>query len=128
MSPFSNTSYHRFDPLTKAGALGKIESMEIMRKIYLFLLDTVQTILIAGSIFLVIYMFLFRTFEVNVESMLPNFKDKEYVLTNLITLRMTDLKRGDVIVFKSPDQPDKDYIKRVIGLPGDTVELKNGDV
>ena len=102
--------------------------MEIIRKIYLFLLDTVQTFLIAAAVFLVIYVFLFRPFEVKGESMLPNFYDKEYVLTNLIILRFQTPKLGDVIVFKAPPEPDKDYIKRIIGTPGDTVSIKEGKV
>lgn len=102
--------------------------MSILRKIYNFLIDTVQSILIAAAVFLVIYIFLFRPFEVQGESMYPNFQDKEYVLTNLITLRTTPLKRGDVIVFKAPPDPEKDFIKRIIGLPGDTIMIQNGDV
>jgi signal peptidase I len=102
--------------------------MEILRKIYSFLLDSVQTFLIAAAVFLVIYMFLFRPFEVKGNSMFPNFHDGEYVLTNLIVMRFQNLKQGDVIVFKAPPDPEKDYIKRVIGLPGDKVLIKNGDV
>jgi signal peptidase I len=102
--------------------------MWILRKIYYFFVDTLQSILIAASIFLVIYMFFFRPFQVNGESMHPNFEDGEYVLTNLITLRFHDPVQGDVIVFKAPPDPEKDFIKRVIGVPGDSVMLKDGDV
>lgn len=99
--------------------------MNILRKIYYFLLDTVQTFLIAAAVFLVIYVFLFRPFEVKGESMYPNFYDKEYVLTNLISLRFQNPTRGDVIVFKAPPDPEKDYIKRIIAIPGDTVSIKD---
>lgn len=60
--------------------------------------------------------------------MYPNFKNGEYVLTNLIALRTSKIHRGQVIVFKAPPDPTKDFIKRVIGLPGDTVMLQSGDV
>lgn len=102
--------------------------MEILRKIYTFLLDAVQTLLVAAAVFLVIYMFLFRPFEVNGESMFPNFHDKEYVLTNLIALRFGNPKLGDVVVFKAPPDPEKDYIKRIIGIAGDSVMIKDGNV
>lgn len=102
--------------------------MSIARKIYSFLMDTLQTFLMAAAVFLVIYIFLFRPFEVKGESMYPNFQDKEYVLTNLISLRFNNPKLGEVVVFKSPNDNEKDFIKRVIGAPGDTVMVKNGNV
>ncbi|MDO8660128.1 MAG: signal peptidase I [Candidatus Parcubacteria bacterium] len=102
--------------------------MGILRKIYAFLIDTVQTLLLVFAVFLVIYQFLFRPFQVSGSSMYPTFYDKQYILTNIITLRFSKPKQGDVIVFKAPPDPEKDYIKRVIGVPGDTVMIKNGDV
>lgn len=100
--------------------------MSFARGAYAILIDLFETIVIAGGIFVVIYAFLFRPFQVNGQSMYPNFHDGEYVLTNLISLRLKPLQRGEVIVFKAPPNNEKDFIKRVIGLPGDTVELKSG--
>jgi signal peptidase I len=113
--------------------------MLILRKVYAFLLDSVQTFLIAAAVFLFIYALLFRPFEVKGDSMFPNFHDGEYVITNLIGFedlkfyhaQFGKLKLGDVVVFNAPpatQNTDKDYIKRVIGVPGDTVSVNNGNV
>lgn len=102
--------------------------MEIIRKIYDFFIDTIQTFLLAASIFLVIYLFIMRPFQVSGDSMFPTFKDREYIFTNIIGLKLGDLKRGDVIVFKSPLDKEKDFIKRVIAIPGDTISIKKGRV
>ncbi len=102
--------------------------MNLIRKIYSFLIDTLQSLLIAAAVFLVIYQFLFRPFEVKGDSMHPNFLNNAYVLTNLISLYSTNPKLGDVIVFKAPPDPEKAFIKRVIGVPGDIVKIENGNV
>lgn len=103
--------------------------MEILKKAYFFTLDLMQTILLAASIFLVIYIFFFRPFQVSGESMYSTFKNKEYILTNIISVKLNmPINRGDVIVFKAPTDEDKDFIKRVIGIPGDSVMIENGYV
>lgn len=101
---------------------------EYLKSIYSFFFDTIQTILIAASVFLVIYIFLMRPFEVSGESMFPTYKHGEYILTNLITLRFSDPKQGEVIVFKSPTDENKDFIKRVIAVPGDTIMIEESKV
>ena len=102
--------------------------MSILRKIYLFLIDTVQTIVIAAVIFVLTYIFLFRPFQVSGNSMYPTYKDHEYILTNIIGLRVGNVHRGDVIVFRAPPDKERDFIKRVIGLPGETISLQEGFV
>ena len=102
--------------------------MPILRKIYSILIDMVETLVIAGAIFVVIYAFLFRPFQVNGQSMYPNYDNGEYILTNLISLRLKTIDRGDVVVFEFPANKEKDFIKRVIGIPGDEVMIKAGFV
>jgi signal peptidase I len=106
-----------------------MDGMEFLKKAYFFTLDLMQTILLAASIFLVIYIFFFRPFQVSGESMYSTFKNKEYILTNIIAVKLNmPINRGDVIVFKAPTDEDKDFIKRVIGIPGDSVMIENGNV
>lgn len=102
--------------------------MSILQKIYSILIDFIETIVIAGAIFVVIYAFLFRPFQVNGQSMYPNYHNSEYILTSLISLKFSALERGDVIVFQSPTDNEKDFIKRVIGLPGEKIGIKDGSV
>lgn len=102
--------------------------MEFLRKAYFFLLDILQTLILAAAAFVVVYMFLFRPFEVKGESMFPNLHDSQYLITNIISLKLGNPKLGDVIVFKAPNTPEKDFIKRVIGIKGDKVSIKDGQV
>jgi signal peptidase I len=102
--------------------------VDILRKIYSILIDLVETLVVAAAIFVIVYFFLFRPFQVNGQSMFPNYHDGEYILTNLVSLHLSSLKRGDVVVFQAPVDAEKDFIKRVIGLPGETVALKDGSV
>lgn len=102
--------------------------MPVLRRVYTILIDLAETLVIAGAIFVVIYAFLFRPFQVNGQSMYPNYENGEYVLTNLITLKFKSVGRGDVVVFESPANKEKDFIKRVIGIPGDEVMIKAGFV
>lgn len=60
--------------------------------------------------------------------MYPNLHDSEYLITNVIGQRLGNPQLGDIIVFKAPNEPDKDFIKRVIGVDGDTVSLNDGQV
>ncbi len=57
-----------------------------------------------------------------------SFQDGEYILTDKVSYRFEEPKRGDVIVFKAPKSPDFEYIKRIIGLPGEKLKIKNGSV
>lgn len=102
--------------------------MELIKRVGLFFLDSLQTLLIIASVLMVLYAFVIQPNEVSGSSMYPTFKNKEYLLSSLIDIRLDKYKRGDVIVFHSPVDNEKLFIKRVIGLPGDRIRLENGDV
>lgn len=90
--------------------------------------DFLQTIGIAAAIFILIYAFFFRLHQVFGHSMEPNFHDKEYVATDIISYRFRDPLRGEVIVLKSPSDPSKDFIKRIIGLSNEKIKLQDGSI
>lgn len=98
-----------------------------------FILEFVQSIVLALSVFVLLYLFVAQPNEVKGSSMLPNFTDGEYLLTDKLSYQLGDPKRGDVVVFKAPPsepcaEDQCEYIKRIIGLPGDRVMVKDGQV
>ena len=99
-----------------------------LHSITVFFMDFMETIVVALSIFVVVYLFLVQQHEVKGSSMEVSFHNNEYILTDKISYRFVNPKRGDVIIFKAPNNPDVDYIKRVIGLPGDQVKVEKGFV
>jgi len=76
----------------------------------------------------VTYRFLFQPHEVKGNSMYDNFHDGEYLLTDKVSYRFGTPQRDDVVVFKAPKNEDYDYIKRIIGLPGDQIRIEQGRV
>lgn len=80
-------------------------------------------IIVAVLLAALIQAYIIRPFIVNGSSMEPNIEDKQYLIVDEISYRVREPERGDVIVLKSPPEPKKYYIKRIIGLPGETVKI-----
>ncbi len=92
------------------------------------IIEALQPIVMAFAIFMMIYLFLFQPHRVDGSSMYPRFEHAEFILTDKVTYRNTDPKRGDVVVFHAPPPFESDFIKRVIGLPGETIEIREAKV
>lgn len=92
-----------------------------------FIIDTVETILLALVLFVVINALSARVRVENV-SMKPTLQPGEFLLVNRVAYKLGEPSIGDIIVFHAPGVSDLDYIKRVIGLPGDQVRIENGTV
>jgi len=97
-----------------------------LKKTLEFVWEMTKITCISLVIILPIRYFLIQPFYVKGASMEPNFYDHEYLIIDEITYRFNEPKRGDIIVFKYPKDPRQFFIKRVIGLPGETVKIKDG--
>lgn len=119
--PFlTNTPIHK-----RMGSYGSVK----------FLNELLDAIIYAGVVvFMLIRPFAVQTFLIPSESMVNTLLKNDFIIANKALFRMGNPKHGDIIVFKPPSyaldpgQGDVDYIKRLIGLPGDLIELKNGVV
>jgi signal peptidase I len=85
-----------------------------------------RDLLIAIGLALVIIVFLYQPVKVEGTSMAPLLSDQERIFINKFVYRFTSIERGDVVVFWYPLDRSKSFIKRVIGLPGDTLEMRQG--
>lgn len=90
--------------------------------------EWIKSIAFAVVVAILIKTFLFNTTYVLGYSMYPTLHERDRLFTNKIVYKISEPKRGDIVVLKAPDDPDKDYIKRVIGVAGDIVEIRDGKV
>jgi signal peptidase I len=106
---------------------GASSSPSLGRRLLRVLGELLQTALIAFLLFIVVNLI---TARIRVEgiSMEPSLHDGEFVVVNRLTYRWKEPERGDVVVFHFPSDPRRRFIKRVIGLPGETVTIRDGQV
>jgi signal peptidase I len=105
------------------------ESIQPKKKsgFFRFLLDVVETLVLSVVLFVGINTVSARI-RVDGESMVPTLVTGEYVIVSRMSYRFNTPQRGDIIVFHFPRDPKEEYIKRIIGLPGDEVQVMNGQV
>lgn len=101
---------------------------DLLAKIGVYFMDTLETIVVALAIFVICYLFLFQVHEIKGASMDPNFHDSERILTDKITYRLRKPARGEVIIFRAPKDRELDYVKRIIGLPGEKIMINGGSI
>lgn len=86
--------------------------------------ELIRFALIALAIVIPIRVFIAEPFVVSGSSMVPTFTDKDYLIIDKLTYRLHSPQRDDVIVFKYPNDTSKYFIKRIIALPGETIDIK----
>jgi signal peptidase I len=100
----------------------------MLRSFFVFSFELIKIVVISLVVIIPIRYYLIQPFYVKGASMEPNFMDHEYLIIDEISYRFNDPKRGDIVVFRYPRDPQEYFIKRLIGLPGESVQIKDGDV
>jgi signal peptidase I len=88
----------------------------------------VRDLIISLAISAFIIIFLYQPVKVEGTSMMPSLEDQERIFVNKFVYRLEPIERGDIVVFRYPRDPSKSYIKRVIGMAGDTIRIEAGQV
>lgn len=115
-------------PLQTTGEPSEATVPDTKKRLAVFFIEFVQVVLISMAIILPVRYFLIKPFYVKGESMEPNFFEHEYLIIDELGYRFHEPQRGDVVVFKHPNNKDEALIKRVIGMPGETVEISDGKI
>jgi len=99
-----------------------------MKNFFLYLWEVIKIVILASLIVIPIRLFIFQPFFVKGQSMEPNFENGDYLIVDEISYRFQNPQRGEVVVFKYPNDTSQRYIKRIIGLPGETIEIQDGKI
>jgi signal peptidase I len=92
------------------------------------LIDLFHDLAIAVVVCVILITYVVQAFKVQGTSMSPELEDGERILVNKFLYYFGDIQRGDVVVFWYPEDPELSFIKRVVALPGETVEIRSGAV
>lgn len=102
--------------------------MQIIKSFFLFVWEIFKIVVMALAIVIPIRYYLFQPFFVRGQSMEPSFSNGDYLIIDELSYRFSEPQRGDVVVFKYPNNPSYRYIKRIIGLPGEKIEVRSNTV
>ncbi|MFH1030345.1 MAG: signal peptidase I [bacterium] len=97
-------------------------------KTFSFIFELIKTVIISLAIILPIRYFIIQPFYVKGASMEPNFYDKDYLIINEFTYRVSAPQRGDIVIFKNPRNTKEFFIKRIIGLPNEKIKIYDNKI
>jgi len=100
----------------------------MLNKIGEWMLDSIQIIGISAIIIAILHIFIIQPNEVNGRSMTPYLGDKDRIITEKISYKFNEPKRSEIIIFRYPLDPTEEFIKRIIALPGEKVQLSGNKV
>ena len=100
----------------------------MLKNFLIFVFELIKIVVISLVIIIPIRYFLIQPFYVKGASMEPSFYDHEYLIIDEISYRFNEPRRGDIVVFRYPRNPQEYFIKRIIALPGESVQTKDGSV
>ena len=104
------------------------EAVSKKDKIIYWTLFSVAIIPLLLAVLVIFYLFFASPNQITGAAMAPSYVDGQYYLTDKWSYRFGEPKRGDVVVYKAPSNPDVDYFKRIVGLPGEEIEIREGKV
>jgi signal peptidase I len=99
-----------------------------MKRILSFVWELAKIGVVAALIVVPLRMYVFQPFLVKGDSMVPNFHNGDYLIVDELSYKFRSPERGEVIVLKFPYDPSQRFIKRIVGLPGETIEIQDGKV
>ncbi len=102
-----------------------MNAMSILKGIIAFVMDMLETIVFVGAMFIVVNYYILQPSQVRGSSMLPTLHDNDRIFVSRVTYKLRKPERGDIVVLNSPENKEIEFVKRVIGIPGDTIEIAN---
>ena len=112
-----NVGYYNDVP--KKGFFGNVGS---------FFIEFFETLVVFGAIFAIIYLFIAQFHKISGLSMYPTMHDGDYLITEKVSYRFGEPKRGQIVVLKNPRDNSQDFIKRIIAVPGDSLRVEGDSV
>lgn len=100
-----------------------MNAMSLLKGIIGFVMDMLETIVFVGAMFIVVNYYILQPSQVRGSSMLPTLHDNDRIFVSRVTYKLRQPQRGDIVVLNSPENKEIEFVKRVIGLPGDTIMI-----
>lgn len=104
------------------------EKPTTLGSVLLSFFEFIKTVVIIVILAAIIRLFVIQPFIVDGQSMEPGFQNNDYLITEKVSLHFKQPERGEMVILRPPDNPGVNYLKRIIGVPGDTIDIKGGYV
>lgn len=116
------------DPNTPNTYYGDTAPKSFFDRLGGYFIEFIESVVVVGAIFALLYLFVAQFHKVSGLSMFPTYNNADFLITEKVSYRFRNPQKGEVIILKNPRDESQDFIKRIIAVPGDTIEVVNNSV